>query len=67
MEIIYLSSRNSKETGEIFRILPRKSARGIRPLDVEFPFNLILLIFLSEMDVSNGFNDRPFAVTSKSA
>jgi hypothetical protein len=33
VEIIYSSSRNSKETGEIFRISPRKSARGIRPLD----------------------------------
>ena len=32
VEIIYSSSRNSKETGEIFRISPRKSARGIRPL-----------------------------------
>jgi hypothetical protein len=27
-----LSAHNSKETGEIFRISPRKSARGIRPL-----------------------------------
>ena len=33
VEIIYSSSRNSKETGEIIRISPRKSARGIRPLD----------------------------------
>jgi hypothetical protein len=32
VEIIYSSSRNSKETGEIIRISPRKSARGIRPL-----------------------------------
>jgi hypothetical protein len=31
VEIIY-SSHNSKETGEIIRISPRKSARGIRPL-----------------------------------
>jgi hypothetical protein len=30
-EIIRSSSRNSKETGEIFRISPRKSVRGIRP------------------------------------
>jgi hypothetical protein len=34
VEIIYSSSRNSKETGEIIRISPRKSARGIRPLRV---------------------------------
>jgi hypothetical protein len=27
----YLIAHNSKETGEIFRISPRKSARGIRP------------------------------------
>ena len=33
VEIIYSSSRNSKETGEIIRISPRKSARGIRPLE----------------------------------
>jgi hypothetical protein len=33
VEIIYASSHNSKETGEIFRISPRKSARGIRPLN----------------------------------
>jgi hypothetical protein len=32
VEIIYSSSRNSKETGEIIRISPRKNARGIRPL-----------------------------------
>ena len=32
VEIIYSSSRNSKETGEIIRISPRESARGIRPL-----------------------------------
>ena len=32
VEIIYSSGRNSKETGEIIRISPRKSARGIRPL-----------------------------------
>jgi hypothetical protein len=32
VEIIYSSSRNSKETGEIIRISPRKTARGIRPL-----------------------------------
>jgi hypothetical protein len=31
VEIIYSSGRNSKETGEIIRISPRKSARGIRP------------------------------------
>jgi hypothetical protein len=31
VEIIYSSSRNSRETGEIIRISPRKSARGIRP------------------------------------
>jgi hypothetical protein len=31
VEIIYSSTRNSKETGEIIRISPRKSARGIRP------------------------------------
>ena len=35
VEIIYSSSRNSKETGEIFRISPRKSARGIRPLSAK--------------------------------
>jgi hypothetical protein len=35
VEIIYSSGRNSKETGEIIRILPRKSARGIRPLGDE--------------------------------
>jgi hypothetical protein len=29
VEIIYSSSRNSKETGEIIRISPGKSARGI--------------------------------------
>ena len=34
VEIIYSSGRNSKETGEIIRISPRKSARGIRPLAV---------------------------------
>jgi hypothetical protein len=34
VEIIYSSTRNSKETGEIIRISPRKSARGIRPLRV---------------------------------
>jgi hypothetical protein len=28
-----LIAQNSKETGEIIRISPRKSARGIRPLD----------------------------------
>jgi hypothetical protein len=28
-----LIAHNSKETGEIFRISPRKSARGIRPLE----------------------------------
>jgi hypothetical protein len=32
VEIIYSSGRNSKETGEIIRISPRKSARGIRPI-----------------------------------
>jgi hypothetical protein len=32
VEIIYSSGRNSKETGEIISISPRKSARGIRPL-----------------------------------
>jgi hypothetical protein len=32
VEIIYSSGRNSQETGEIIRISPRKSARGIRPL-----------------------------------
>jgi hypothetical protein len=31
----YLTAHNSKETGEIFRISPRKSARGIRPLEVK--------------------------------
>ena len=31
----YLIAHNSKETGEIFRISPRKSARGIRPLEDE--------------------------------
>jgi hypothetical protein len=31
VEIIYSSGRNSKETGEIIRIAPRKSACGIRP------------------------------------
>jgi hypothetical protein len=30
----YLIAHNSKETGEIFRISPRKSARGIRPLRI---------------------------------
>ena len=34
VEIIYSSGRNSKDTGEIIRISPRKSARGIRPLEV---------------------------------
>jgi hypothetical protein len=29
----YWIAHNSKETGEIFRISPRKCARGIRPLD----------------------------------
>jgi hypothetical protein len=29
----YLIAHNSKETDEIFRISPRKSARGIRPLE----------------------------------
>jgi hypothetical protein len=28
---LYLIAHNSKETGEIFRISPKKSARGIRP------------------------------------
>ena len=32
VEIIYSSGRNSKETDEIIRISPRKSARGIMPL-----------------------------------
>ena len=36
VEIIYSSSRNSKETGEIIRISPRKSPRGIRPLKANF-------------------------------
>jgi hypothetical protein len=31
VEIIYSSGRNSKETGEIFRISLTKSARGFRP------------------------------------
>jgi hypothetical protein len=35
VEIIYSSGRNSKETGEIIRISPRKSARGIRPLSIQ--------------------------------
>jgi hypothetical protein len=42
VEIIYSSSRNSKETGEIIRISPRKSARGIRPLEAIF-FNVTYL------------------------
>jgi hypothetical protein len=55
VEIIYSSGRNSKETGEIIRISPRKSARGIRPLKdltestllISFSLILILLTFPS--------------------
>jgi hypothetical protein len=32
---LYLIAHNSKETGEIIRISPRKSVRGIRPLGPE--------------------------------
>ena len=32
VQIMYSSGRNSKEMGEIFGILPRKSARGVRRL-----------------------------------
>jgi hypothetical protein len=38
---LYLIAHNSKETGEIFRISPRKSARGIRPY---YPTHLFILL-----------------------
>jgi hypothetical protein len=44
----YLIAHNSKETGEIFRISPRKSARGIRPLDSNLPLALRLVYSLRE-------------------
>jgi hypothetical protein len=46
-----LSAHNSKETGEIFRILPRKSARGIRPSDSGD--NLVVLGFLCKQPISS--------------
>jgi hypothetical protein len=49
VEIIYSSSRNSKETGEIIRISPRKNARGIRPLCSKTTDNSInILIMLTK-------------------
>jgi hypothetical protein len=40
-----LSAHNSKETGEIFRISPRKSARGIRPLYRDSKFSKFSQMF----------------------
>jgi hypothetical protein len=46
VEIIYSSSRNSKETGEIIGISPRKSARGIRPLHVHALYTLYVIWYI---------------------
>jgi hypothetical protein len=55
VEIIYSSSRNTKETGEIICISPRKSACGIRPLGallvrVEKALTLTKKILIGEID-----------------
>jgi hypothetical protein len=50
VEIIYSSGRNSKETGEIIRISPRKSARGIRPSGDGYQHNVINLYSTKEMN-----------------
>ena len=50
VEIIYSSSRNSKEAGEIFRISPRKSARGIRPLRGEEELTLVKTLKICRAD-----------------
>ena len=60
VEIIYSSGRNSKETGEIIRISPRKSARGIRPLGARKLCSLVITMLMSILEDVGIYTGRAY-------